>query len=86
MPFYYDMVNCVWVGLWCGIVFTTAMLVTIDYTMGAHAANVLAYREQLTIVSAGLAVAATMCKLSGATLAAFEVAKTVCDENRHCCP
>lgn len=55
VPYYYDLVNMTWVGLWCGILFTCCLLVALDYTLDAHLDNSLEYRASLTMVSQQLA-------------------------------
>lgn len=63
LPFFYDAVNHLWVGLWCGIVFTCCMLVAITYTVNKRpAALQLTYREDMTFVSTA-AAAGQRCRL-----------------------
>eukprot|EP00883_Tetradesmus_obliquus_P002715 jgi/Sobl393_1/12921/SZX78204.1 len=50
VPYYYDLVNAVWGGLWLGILYTCVLLVVIDYTADRYALRAAqeAYRSQLT--------------------------------------
>lgn len=52
VPYYYDLVNAVWGGLWLGILYTCVLLVVIDYTADRYALRAAqeAYRSQLTWV------------------------------------
>lgn len=55
VPYYYDKVNAAWSGLWLGILYTTVLLVVLDYTRGQYTlgAEQEAYRSSLTWVRRG---------------------------------
>jgi hypothetical protein len=52
VPYYYDQVNAVWSGLWAGILYTTVLLVVLDYTQARyeHGPAQELYRHTLTWV------------------------------------
>lgn len=49
VPYYHDWMNYTWVGLWFGIVYTTGLLVFIEYTIGKQADRVH-YAAEMTWV------------------------------------
>jgi hypothetical protein len=52
IPYYYDQVNAAWSGLWTGILYTTVLLVVLDYTAEKYAEGPVqeAYRSKITWV------------------------------------
>jgi len=54
LPFFVTLINCVWVGLWTGITFTTVILVVLEYSMDAFSdtisADALEHRHNMTMV------------------------------------
>jgi hypothetical protein len=55
LPYYHDAVNCAWVGLWCGITYTTIILVVLSYSLDAYNGDTsspaaLHHRHAMTMV------------------------------------
>ena len=62
VPYYYDLMNNIWVGLWFGISYTAILLVVIDYTTTSADVD---QREALTWVRHCTAVNSTHMRKTG---------------------